>query len=152
MQSHVSVAFPVTADLETDERVRRPAVAALAYRVETTQPAAFAELYKDYSMKGLEVKVDGAVHWFGGLTAFDPNIDMRGRTWGAPSVTLSYLVDGSPAVVDVVLQDLLAQFKYACKCFSIVTLLCLPSIFRGTLLTRTYRPQMFGSCPRPSLT
>ena len=108
LQSHVSVAFHVTADLETDERVRRPAIAALAYRVETTQPAAFAELYKSYSMKGLDVQDDGAVHWFGGLTAFDPNIDFKGLTWGHTSIGASYFSGTSPAAVDVVFQDIMA--------------------------------------------
>ena len=108
LQSHVSVAFHVTADLETDERVRRPAVAALAYRVETTQPAAFAELYKSYSMKGLAVQVDGVVRWFGGLTAFDPNIDFKGLAWGHTSLGASWFSGTSPAAVDVVFQDLMA--------------------------------------------
>ena len=40
-------------------------VAACATKLETTQPAAFAELYKDYSMKGLGVEEDGMIHVWG---------------------------------------------------------------------------------------
>eukprot|EP01051_Picozoa_sp_SAG22_P026393 SAG22_NODE_8307_length_665_cov_1.454064_1_plen_83_part_10 len=46
----------------TDGRKRCRTVAATANKLEVTQPAAFAELYKGYSMKGLQVQDDGAVH------------------------------------------------------------------------------------------
>ena len=44
-------AFHETISLGTDESMRHFVVAALAHKLETTQPAAFAELYQSYSMK-----------------------------------------------------------------------------------------------------
>ena len=54
------------------------AVTAFATKVETTQPAAFAELQKDYSMKNLQVKDDGSV-WGPAGCYLDPSIDTNGR-------------------------------------------------------------------------
>ena len=53
------------------------AVAACATKLETTQPAAFAELYKDYSMKGLGVEEDGTIHVFGRIV-FEPTPTRKG--------------------------------------------------------------------------
>ena len=81
------------------------AVAACATKLETTQPAAFAELYnKDYSMKGMGVEEDGTIHVWGRI-AFDPNTDTNGLTTGAVTYNTSMLNGTSPAVVDIWLQD-----------------------------------------------
>ena len=89
------------------------AVAACATKLETTQPAAFAELYhKDYSMKGLGVEEDGTIHVWGRI-AFDPNTDTNGLTTGATTYSTSQLTGTSPAVVDVWAQECVAIFvKY----------------------------------------
>ena len=91
--------------------MRLCAVAACAKKLEATQPAAFAELYKDYSMKNLKVNADGAVS----VDGSDPtNIDMKGLTWGAATGSLSILTGASPAVVDVWMQDrVTVRAKYA---------------------------------------
>mgnify|MGYP007134750371 CR=1 FL=1 len=91
------------------------AVAACATKLETTQPAAFAELYKDYSMKGLGVEEDGTIHAFGHIV-FDPNTDTKGRTVAAATFFTSILNGTSPAVVDIWFQDamtILAKHPYA---------------------------------------
>ena len=86
--------------------VCRRAVVACAKKLEATQPAAFAELYtNDYSMKIPFVNDDGSIS----VTGFDPtSIDMKGLTWGGPSNYLSHLAGASPAVVDVLWQDIMA--------------------------------------------
>ena len=56
-------------------------------------------------MKNLTVNDDGAALVDGIVPA---SIDMKGLTWGAPSLNLSFLAGASPAVVDVWLQDLMA--------------------------------------------
>ena len=90
--------------------MRRRAVVACAKRLEATQPASFAELYNDYSMKNLNVNDDGSVS----VEGSDPtNIDMKGLTWGAATGSLSILAGASPAVVDVWWQDRMAVWKYA---------------------------------------
>ena len=89
------------------------AVAACATKLETTQPAAFAELYKDYSMKGLGLEEDGTIHGWG-IIMFDPNTDTKGLTAGAATGATSQLNGTSPAVVDIWLQDVAATVaKYA---------------------------------------
>ena len=80
------------------------AVAACATKLETTQPAAFAELYKDYSMKGLGVEEDGTIYMWGRI-AFDPNTDTKGLTTGAATYSISQFNGTSPAVVDIMTQD-----------------------------------------------
>ena len=55
-------------------------------------------------MKSLDVKPDGAVHALGQLV-FDPNIDMKGLTWGAATYAESQYMGGSPAVVDVAIAQ-----------------------------------------------
>ena len=81
------------------------AVAACATKLETTQPAAFAELYhKDYSMKGLGVEQDGTIHAWGRIV-FDPNTGTKGLTTGAATYCTSQLNGTSPAVVDIWIQD-----------------------------------------------
>ena len=91
-------------------RLRRLAVVACAKKLEATQPAAFAELYsKDYSMRNVPVNDDGSPLFGGTVPA---SIDMKGLTWGAPSVNLSYFAGASSAVVDVWFQDLMALVKY----------------------------------------
>ena len=86
----------------SDGRVWRRAVAACAAKLEAAQPAAFAELYKDYSMKYLKdaVKDDGSIP-----DLFDPNTDFKGRTWGVATLHLSYLTGTSLAVLDVYMQE-----------------------------------------------
>eukprot|EP01051_Picozoa_sp_SAG22_P001844 SAG22_NODE_76_length_22248_cov_14.352070_10_plen_221_part_00 len=65
-------------------------------------------------MKGLKVQDDGAVHWFGGLVALDPNMDFKGQTWGHVYQGATAFTGCSPAVVDVYLQDFMAlAVKYA---------------------------------------
>ena len=61
-------------------------------------------------MKGLKVQDDGAVHWFGDLVAFDSNIDFKGQTWGHVYYGATIFTGCSPAVVDVVFQDIMAGF------------------------------------------
>ena len=80
-------------------------------KLEATQPAAFAQLYKDYSMKNLKVNDDSTVS----VDGSDPtNINMKGLTWGAATGALSFLTGASPAVVDVWMQDRMAvRAKYA---------------------------------------
>eukprot|EP01051_Picozoa_sp_SAG22_P006765 SAG22_NODE_454_length_10311_cov_4.304446_1_plen_590_part_00 len=98
----------------TDGRKRCRTVAAYTNKLETTQPAAFAELYKGYSMKGLQVQDDGAVHWLGGVVALDPKIDFKGQTWGNLHYSATHFTGCSSAAVDVVFQDLMAfVVKYA---------------------------------------
>ena len=80
------------------------AVGASAAKLEATQPEAFAELYKGYSMKYLDVKANGAVHGFGRLT-HDPNA-AQGLTYGAATEALTY--GGSPAALDVIYEDVMA--------------------------------------------
>jgi hypothetical protein len=48
----------------------------------------------------------------GGVPALT-NVDRKGLTWGAPTSSLSYLTGASPAVVDVLWQDVMAWVKYA---------------------------------------
>ena len=62
-------------------------------------------------MKGLDVKADGKIYGFKKI-CFDPNIDMRGLTWGAATTGESMTTGGSPAVVDVWLADFFAKYKY----------------------------------------
>ena len=74
-------------------------------KLEATQPVAFAELYKEYSMKHMKMSDDGSVS----VDGSDPtNIDMKGLTWGAATGALSILAGASPAVVDVWMQDRMA--------------------------------------------
>ena len=89
------------------------AVAACATKLETTQTAAFAELYhKDYSMKGLGVEQDGTIHAWGRIV-FDPNTGTKGLTTGAATYCTSILNGTSPAVVDIWIQDVAAAYaKY----------------------------------------
>ena len=56
-------------------------------------------------MKNLTVNDDGAALVDGFVPA---SIDMKGLTWGAPSLVFSYLTGASSAVVDVWLQDFMA--------------------------------------------
>ena len=73
------------------------AVTACATKLETTQPAAFAELYKHYSMKGMGVEEDGTVHAWGRIV-FDPNTDTKGLATGAATWATSIVNGTSPAV------------------------------------------------------
>eukprot|EP01052_Picozoa_sp_SAG31_P006622 SAG31_NODE_306_length_17979_cov_7.825447_9_plen_254_part_00 len=100
------------------ERVWRLAVNATANKLEAAQPEAFAELYKDYSMKGLDVKADGSIHGLGQIL-FVPNIDMKELTFGRatmyPSLYTGGQTGGSAAAVDVTVQDFMAFLvKHAC--------------------------------------
>eukprot|EP01052_Picozoa_sp_SAG31_P056213 SAG31_NODE_15962_length_729_cov_2.074603_1_plen_194_part_10 len=90
-------------------RVWRLAVNAIANKLEATQPEAFAELYKGYSMKGLEVKDDGSIHGFGQIL-LDPS--NKGLTFGAATLSESIYVGGSTAALDVQLIDFRAELKY----------------------------------------
>ena len=77
-------------------------------KLETTQPAAFAELYKKgYSLKTFEVKDDGSIPG-----VFDPNIDFKGLTWGAATYASAAVTGASISVADVWLQDIVACWKY----------------------------------------
>eukprot|EP01052_Picozoa_sp_SAG31_P016172 SAG31_NODE_1062_length_10105_cov_11.143814_4_plen_254_part_00 len=93
------------------ERVWHLAVNATANKLEAAQPEAFAELYKDYSMKGLDVKADGSIHGLGQIL-FVPNIDMKELTFGRstryPSVYTGGQTGGSAAALDVTVQDFMA--------------------------------------------
>eukprot|EP01052_Picozoa_sp_SAG31_P034341 SAG31_NODE_4001_length_3676_cov_16.072127_4_plen_284_part_00 len=90
---------------------RRLAVPAFTAELEATQPETFAEIYKEHSMKNLDVKADGTILALG-RPYLDPNIDMKGLTWGAPTFETSMFVGSSPAVVHVYIADMLALFKY----------------------------------------
>ena len=89
----------------------RFAVSAFTVKLEATHPETFAEVYKEYSMKNLDVKADGAIHALGKLL-FDPNKDMKGLTWGATALAQSIFMGSSPAAVDVGITDVLAWYKY----------------------------------------
>jgi hypothetical protein len=86
------------------------AVPAFAAKLEETQPQAFAELYKGYSMKNLDMKADGTIHFLG-RPVFVPNADGM-PTLGAATITQSLYKGASPAVVDVAVQDFMAIAKY----------------------------------------
>ena len=87
------------------------AVPAFAAKLEATQPEAFAELYKGYSMKHLDVKADGTIHAIG-QDVFVPNANGT-TTWGAATWGRSVFTGAStPAVIDVVVQDFTALFKF----------------------------------------
>eukprot|EP01052_Picozoa_sp_SAG31_P003002 SAG31_NODE_110_length_24476_cov_9.909654_19_plen_218_part_00 len=65
-------------------------------------------------MKNLDVKPDGAIYALG-KPHFDSNIDMKGLTWGAPTIATSFFMGGSPAAVDVAVADFLTltlKFPY----------------------------------------
>ena len=68
-------------------------------------------MYKEYSMKNLDAKPDGAIHALGKLY-FDPNNDMKGLTWAAASFAESSNVGASPAAVDVFFTDIMTLLKY----------------------------------------
>eukprot|EP01052_Picozoa_sp_SAG31_P020157 SAG31_NODE_1503_length_8079_cov_5.930827_6_plen_246_part_00 len=92
-------------------RVWRFAVNAIANKLEATQPEAFAELYKGYSMKGLEVKDDGSIHGFGQILLEPSN---KGLTFGTATLYESFYAGGSTAALDVQSEDFWAWMKYAC--------------------------------------
>ena len=75
------------------------------------QPETFAKIYKEYSMKNLDVKPDGAIYALGKLF-FDPNIDMKGLTWKAATIAESFFVGSSPAAVTVQVADFLTMVKH----------------------------------------
>eukprot|EP01052_Picozoa_sp_SAG31_P042272 SAG31_NODE_6664_length_1934_cov_1.401635_1_plen_367_part_10 len=110
-RTHCTLSFEQRFRWSADTVVRRLAVTATATKLETTQPAAFAELYKEYSMKHLDVKPDGTIHAFGQL-ALDPTIDRTGLTFGANSTITSIGAGSSPASLDVRSEDVLATLKY----------------------------------------
>ena len=86
------------------------AVPAFAAKLEANQSEAFAELYKGYSMKHLDVKADGTIHVWG-KPVFAPNAGGM-TTWGAATWAQSLYAGDSPAAVDVATQDIVALMKY----------------------------------------
>eukprot|EP01051_Picozoa_sp_SAG22_P005982 SAG22_NODE_375_length_11547_cov_12.885657_1_plen_423_part_10 len=96
----------------TDDWRRQRAGTAVASKLEMIQPEAFAEVYKEYSMHGMDAKADGTIHALGKLF-LDPNtIDLKGMTWGATTACSSMCAGISAAALDVQTQDTLAVIKY----------------------------------------
>ena len=89
------------------------AVSAAATKLEETQPEAFGELYKEYSMKLVEVQ-GGSMHMMHDKDriVFDPSMDRKGLTWGAGSAWLSTSDANSHAATVVHQEDFAAIWKY----------------------------------------
>eukprot|EP01052_Picozoa_sp_SAG31_P036403 SAG31_NODE_4538_length_3155_cov_5.869437_2_plen_213_part_00 len=81
--------------------------------MEAAQPEAFLEnLYKNYSMKDLELKENGAIHGLGKIL-FDPNDNggAKGQTGGSSTFSVSWNAGGSHASLDVMFRDMIVYSR-----------------------------------------